>query len=814
MEFFSKKFLWFYLSLESMFVTKVHTSAQHGRANMRSGQTGKTAKGYRLKPETHRMIRKIQNYVRGDLDEAINTACRKFLKEIKSNKKRGEVSMRTIIIFILLGLTVNINAQWTVQQFCPDYNAAHFINNVSSTTGYAAGQNGVIRKTTNKGLSWMNIYTGTTDELNAIRFGDFADTSEGYAVGSNGVILKTTNNGMNWVQQTSGIITAIFDVAIGRGDTAIACSIGGIILRTTNGGANWTSQTLGGGTTSVLGVYRYSFASFYACDGQGRIYISNNAGSTWVQYSTSTSSGLYSIWSASSTYLSCGVNGALTRSTNGGANWNSVASGTTAFLYDVLGVPPNGFLVAASDGSILRSTDLGLNFTVAAPPVNISLNEIEIVSAFGDIIALGEDGLIRRSTDYGATWNSTEGGTGGDITSINFVNSLTGYACASEGDLFRTTNGGVNWINSDIWDYDNTSIEFISSTGFITAQGPPNADNGNDCRIYKSTNSGLAWSYVSISNMRDLYSIEFTDVTTGWCLGSNAVMNDGAVTELFKTTNSGVNWINFFNFNINVSDIYFLNSATGWAAASGGNLARTTNGGVNWQQVSTPASSDYCSIMFVSLTHGYACGEGGTIITTTNSGQNWVQQTSGISDKLNSIHFGSASNGICVGENGTRLRTTNGGQTWVNNREEANIEILSCFMPTSINAYTGGSLTYIANFGGVVTGAEPISNIIPSEFKLEQNYPNPFNPKTNIGFRIAHFGFVQLKIFNMLGEEIATVVNEALKPRSYETEFDGSNLASGVYFYRLVVNTPRPPVGGHPSQEGNYSETKKMILLK
>jgi len=83
---------------------------------------------------------------------------------------------------------------------------------------------------------------------------------------------------------------------------------------------------------------------------------------------------------------------------------------------------------------------------------------------------------------------------------------------------------------------------------------------------------------------------------------------------------------------------------------------------------------------------------------------------------------------------------------------------------------------------------------------LEQNYPNPFNPKTNIGFQIADFGFVSLKVYDILGNRITTLINEYLSAGEYEVEFNASQLPSGIYFYQL--NT------------GNHLETKKMMLLK
>jgi hypothetical protein len=89
---------------------------------------------------------------------------------------------------------------------------------------------------------------------------------------------------------------------------------------------------------------------------------------------------------------------------------------------------------------------------------------------------------------------------------------------------------------------------------------------------------------------------------------------------------------------------------------------------------------------------------------------------------------------------------------------------------------------------------------IISEFRLEQNYPNPFNPSTNIKFRISEFGFVSLKLYDVLGEEVASLINEEKQAGSYEVEFNAHNLASGIYFYQL--------------RAGSFIDTKRMVLLR
>lgn len=121
----------------------------------------------------------------------------------------------------------------------------------------------------------------------------------------------------------------------------------------------------------------------------------------------------------------------------------------------------------------------------------------------------------------------------------------------------------------------------------------------------------------------------------------------------------------------------------------------------------------------------------------------------------------------------------------------------------------GNNGVILKTTNGGVTGFINIGNELPEKFFLYQNYPNPFNPSTKIKFEVptpsltlsgAKGLLVKLTVFDVLGREIAVLVNEQMKPGTYEVEWDGSNYPSGVYFYKLIA--------------GDYSETKKMVLIK
>ncbi len=132
------------------------------------------------------------------------------------------------------------------------------------------------------------------------------------------------------------------------------------------------------------------------------------------------------------------------------------------------------------------------------------------------------------------------------------------------------------------------------------------------------------------------------------------------------------------------------------------------------------------------------------------------------------------------------------------------------FKPKEVKSYSDNLYLQWNKEGQRITQIVPLSatTIVDVEdrndnkfnFSLAQNYPNPFNPITNIGFRIAESGFVSLKVYDVLGREISTLINGEKTVGSYEVAFDGSGLSSGIYFYKL--------------QTGNYTSVKKMILMK
>jgi photosystem II stability/assembly factor-like uncharacterized protein len=254
---------------------------------------------------------------------------------------------------------------------------------------------------------------------------------------------------------------------------------------------------------------------------------------------------------------------------------------------------------------------------------------------------------------------------------------------------------------------------------------------------------------------------------------------------LLITSNGGTSFSNRFsnvpptgNGHNALLCIWFVNQQTGWIGGSNlerNNLYKTTNGGMNWVFQPNPAAQNqYAQINDIRM---------------LNADSGWA------------IHGTPFSGAI--------MFTSNGGANWIT--EEGSNNWFDCiyFIPNQ-KAWVGasGGKIWYTNLGSIPVGINGNTEI-PKQFMLYQNYPNPFNPTTKIKFDIP-FSFppskgvrgmnVLLSIFNSLGQQISTLVNQNLKPGSFEVEWDDSNYPSGIYYYKLDA--------------GDFSETKKMILLK
>jgi photosystem II stability/assembly factor-like uncharacterized protein len=232
-------------------------------------------------------------------------------------------------------------------------------------------------------------------------------------------------------------------------------------------------------------------------------------------------------------------------------------------------------------------------------------------------------------------------------------------------------------------------------------------------------------------------------------------------------------------------DISFIDSDNGTIVGYQGTILRTTDGGTNWITQSSGTSEHLSGVCFTDSENGTVVGgPGGIILRTTDGGTTWITQSSGLPEGLNYISFTDSDNGTVVGQNGTILRTTDGGTNWLAQSSWRTTNLSGVSFTDSINGTAVGENGIILRTtdGGVTFIEDEISSSQPEDFLLSQNYPNPFNPKTKIIYEIPEISSVTLKIYDVLGNEIATLINEEKPAGVYEVEFNGTGLSNRDLF--------------------------------
>lgn len=324
-------------------------------------------------------------------------------------------------------------------------------------------------------------------------------------------------------------------------------------------------------------------------------------------------------------------------------------------------------------------------------------------------------------------------------------------------------------------------------------------DNGT---IVYSTNMGNNWSTVPPLTSEDLYGVDHNYYI--YAAGDNGTILFGAyIGGAWSVRSSGT------TRDLKAVSVASPNS-TAIIVGEKGTILKTTDIGMSWVNVSIPDTTfDFYDINQKSIDNNgdllCAVGSGGRIYKSTDKGSTWLQKTSGTTNTLRKIYFHTPDSGAAVGDNGTILLTTNGGETWYTDPMLSSPVSRNYRSVTFVNrerrtfAAMSDTIFYVSQ-DPITVGLNNLTTTVTNSFSLHQNYPNPFNPTTKIKFDVSKAGNVKLTVFNSLGQQVSVLVNKALLTGSYEYEFNANNMPSGVYFYKLEAN--------------NFSEIKKMVLVK
>jgi hypothetical protein len=372
------------------------------------------------------------------------------------------------------------------------------------------------------------------------------------------------------------------------------------------------------------------------------------------------------------------------------------------------------------------------------------LGKIKCIAAKDTNLFIGGEGIY-LSTDNGTSWNCLNIRClpwdiffyGTKIYMANFFNSL-----------FVSSDNGINWINIGFPSSGGLVYFYcVATNGKSILFGSSGSQYGNYLILYISYDNGAHWNNSAFgSSVNDIAVIDST-----YIIGTNS--------GPYLSLDNGASW--------NLVDEGLSNEVINTLAVSGSNLFAgtndgvyfSTNKGVKWNSASNGLTNTHINALAVSGSNLYA-GTNNGFFLSTNNGQNWISVNGGFTD------------------------------TTIQKLAVSNSHV---FAVTNNNTIWRRSISEI-------TEIKKDKSVTPADFALRQNYPNPFNPTTSISFSISKSSFVKLKIFDALGREIATLVNEELPAGTYSRQWNASGFSSGVYFYRL--------------QAGDYTATKKLSLLK
>jgi photosystem II stability/assembly factor-like uncharacterized protein len=389
----------------------------------------------------------------------------------------------------------------------------------------------------------------------------------------------------------------------------------------------------------------------------------------------------------------------------------------------------------------------------------------------------GNSGVVLRTINYGVNWvNKSGNGLPSNIDLYNIfcvdtVIDLTAGKSGTNTYVYRTSNGGNNW--QQVFSQPGGFMDAIwmknASTGFI--YGDP---VGGRWSLWKTTNGGINW------DSSGMYLPPASSTEAGWnnalFVRNNNIWFGTNNHRVYHSTNFGTTWTYGVTAEASTTAFwfYYLDSLSGFYG--GDSVHKTTDGGASWTTMTCPGTGSFMG--FVS----------GMMAVNGNSFQPMLNWTVRGDDKIYISYYMGNWNTYYTASSGSYLHIGTDYQglytyTWA--------------------VRSNGGITRITTFWGEV---KKISSLMPEKYSLSQNYPNPFNPVTKIKFdvpldsRLRGNDNMTLKIYDVLGKEIITLVNEHLSPGTYEVEWDGTNYPSGVYFYKLINDS--------------YTETRKMMLIK
>ncbi len=490
-------------------------------------------------------------------------------------------------------------------------------------------------------------------------------------------------------------------------------------------------------------------------------------------------------------------------------------------------------------------TEIGDNI---GAPINVGMSNI-------DIVYYGSVNKIYKSTDRGETFSII----GTDVPNANYIKCITlldknpgTFLVATESSpdqIYKTTDDGQTWTLS----MDNASFAFFGNPIVQDPSHPDTVYTMNYVHFLRSTDFGDNWTIIA-SN----FGTNGAPCDLGVFKDTSVIIMGDQGSGIFKSTDYGVNWTKVFSTSgeIPAIAIDFTNPGVAWAVKwhDGGGLYKSTDYGETWLAVTGFNGIDMWGL-HIPFDDGSvitsACFSCDTTYRSINYGATWTKIFINSSNRQifvidSTTQFAAQSdgfyklkrdppfpveltsfsarveNGVVILDWETASELNNFGfnversfqsESWITLgfvQGNGNSNSPKYYSYKDVNIVAAGTYSYRLKQTDT-DGSYEYSSIIqidiaaPFTYELRQNYPNPFNPNTSIEFSIPVNSDVKLILFNMLGQEVATIINSTFNAGVHKIDINASNLASGTYLYFIEVRG---------INRTTYRDTKKLILIK
>ncbi len=361
------------------------------------------------------------------------------------------------------------------------------------------------------------------------------------------------------------------------------------------------------------------------------------------------------------------------------------------------------------------------------------------------------------------------------------------------GGVFVSTDQGNTWkgVNDGINDLRILSFGFCDTTVLIGTMGG----------IYYSADTGQSWtpSFALRNNPISSFATHDTNIFAG------TAMTPGG--GLYRSHDDGILWEK-------AGPAYMDTLVTAVAANGpkifigsvlGSGVFFSNDGGSNWNVVTYGLTRRNIEALGCYGNLTFAGTDSAGIFVSTDDGAHWTSVNTGIEGVLWIYSFAFSGRSVFAGTSVGIYYSADTGAHW------SSVSNPGSFDPSpAVRIESDGSYLYAASYTdglwrrsiSEMTGVsgQAQAGFLPTAFSLGQNYPNPFNPSTDIEYQIPKQAYVTLKVYNLLGQEVATIVDEHKQPGVYHVRWDASRLPSGIYFYKLNA--------------GDFRQTKRMVLVK